>query len=243
MSIIIVAGLGYLGYYWFYLNRPGTETETSEEPSELLTGNELLIANFDSEGELSDWEFFDDDDAKESPSNWFFEEGVLKQDSNIWGGTFGAPVKDKSYLGSQLVTKAGEDWDNYYVHLRFKPLDNDGLGFLVRYQDKNNYFRIFTIEDSTQDNGGPFVKIDKRVKGKTQGLYVKDFTYQVGEWNYANILVNGDKISFWFGDLDQEVDRSKMIYAEDDSFKKGKFGLAVYAEQGVEFDDVVVEKR
>jgi len=242
MIIIFIAGLGYLAYYWFYgRNAPGVESvPVTEGPIEHLTGDELFVSNFDSEEDLSKWEIFDDDGAQEEPSHWFFEDGVLKQDSNIWGGSFGIPVKNKSYLGSQIVTKDGADWQNYYVHLRLKPLDNDGVGFLVRYQNKNNYLRIFIIQDKTQDNGGPFIKIDKRVKGKTIGLYVKKFTYNVGQWNDVNILVKGKRTTFWFG---EEKTKSNSIWATDGTFKKGRFGFSVYAEEGVEFDDVVIEKR
>ncbi len=111
---------------------------------------------------------------------------------------------------------------------------------MVRYQDKKNYLRIFTIQDSTQDNDGPFIKIDKMVKGKLEGLYVKKFTYETGDWNDVNILVYGKRITFWFG---EEKRSATTIWAEDATFKKGRFGLSVYAEEGVEFDDVVIEKR
>lgn len=241
MAIIFVSGLAFLGYYWYTSNQkqPSSSTDqaqTNNQPAS--SANVLFSSNFDNESDLQKWEIFDDNVAQEGPSNWFFEDGALKQDSNIWAGTFGSPVKDKSYLGSMIVTKDGQTWEDYQAKFKFKPLDNDGVGFIVRYVDRNNYLRIFTIQDPTQNNGGPKIKIDKRVNGKTYGLFVKKFTYNTGQWNEVTIKVKGEKITFIMNN-----EKKKYIWAETKSFKTGRFGFSVYAEEGVEFDDVVIEKR
>jgi hypothetical protein len=239
MSMIVVSGLAYLGWYWYSMRKNQTPATTQPQTTtNQASVNALFTSNFDDSKDLDKWEIFDETDAKEGPSHWFFEDGVLKQDANIWAGSFGKPVINKSYLGSSIVTKEGDNWRNYYAKFKFKPLDNDGIGFLVRFRDRNNYLRIFTIQDATQDNGGPMIKVDKRIRGKTYGIYTKKFTYKTGEWNEGNIKVKDNKIVFWLG-TDK---KNSLIWGIDNYFKKGRFGFSVYAEEGVEIDEVVITK-
>jgi hypothetical protein len=241
MAMIVISGAGYLGWYWYVTHKnqaPAITQPQNTANQNAIPQNALFSSNFDNQSDLNKWEIYDDDDSQDGPSHWFFADGVLKQDANIWGGTFGLPVSNKSYLGSRIVTKEGTDWKNIFAKFKFKPLDNDGLGFLVRYQDKDNYLRVFTIQDSTQDNGGPMIKIDRRFHGVTSGLFVKRFTYKTGEWNEGNLVVKGNKITFW---LDNDKKKS-LIWATDNLLKKGRFGFSVYAEEGVEFDEVVIKK-
>lgn len=243
ISLILVIGISYLIYYYFVIRDKGNDqvslpTQNTDTTTQVDASKIVFESNFDDADQAEKWEIFDDADAVEKPSHWFIEDGVLKQDSNIWAGTFGAPVNNKSYLGSQIIIKDGQKWKNYKVTFRFKPLDNDGVGFLVHYKNQDNYLRFMTVLDSTQDNGGPFLKIDKRVKGVTSGLYVKKISYKVGEWNSATVVANGPKVIFFFND-----NKSKsLVYGVDKSLTAGRFGFSVFAEEGVEFDDVVISQ-
>ena len=240
LLIILTSGLFYLGYYLYITyfqssSQTVTQPTTTEKPK--TEEGVLYQSDFSKSSALSDWQIIDEPYAVEGPSNWKIENNNLVQTSNIWGGTFGEPVISKSYLGTLAYLKQGLAWQNYEVDLKFNPTDNDGVGFIVRYQDQNNYYKVMIVLDSEKDNGGPFIKIDKNLNGTFITLFQKPLTYKLGQENTIKIVVNGALIEVYLNS------DTKTIWATDPdaSFKTGSFGLSCFAEEGVSFWNIVIK--
>lgn len=191
----------------------------------------LLKENFD-EGLSNEWVIVDDKPSYSGPSNWFIENEVLRQTSNIWA--YEAPDEFKYHLGTHIV-RGNSDWDNYSINALIKATDNDGIGILFRYQDDKNYYRFLLIEDA--NNGGPKRKIQKFIDGEVYTLYeqVIDDAIPKG-WFAVTAKVNVDSISIYFDGY-----HFKTII--DSTYKKGKVGLTCYAMSGAYFDSVSVTRH
>ena len=90
-----------------------------------------------------------DDPSPSGPSQWVAQNGSLKQLSNIYR----TDREYEFYQGTHIV--AGSlDWTDYVLSFDMKSADNDGIGAIIRYQDKDNYYRFLMVQDS--GNHGPF---------------------------------------------------------------------------------------
>ena len=87
--------------------------------------------------DLSNWEIIDNEPQYSGPSNWFIEECILRQTSNIWA--YSAPDEFKYHLGTH-ITAGNDKWDNYSFNVMCNATDNDGIGILFRYIDSKNYY-------------------------------------------------------------------------------------------------------
>jgi hypothetical protein len=237
--IMLVAGLSYLGLYLYTTKiKPAPSPVTQPSTSDTQTSNqgELYSSDFSKSQSINDWNIVDDKLANEGPSNWKTDNNALVQLSNIWAGTSGEPITAKSYLGTEAYLKAGMSWSNYEVNAKFNPADNDGIGFIVRYKDQNNYYKVMLMLDSEKENAGPFIKIDRNVGGTFATLYQKNVSYKLKKWNTIKIDVNGPNMDIYLNS------DSKTIWATDpdSSFTQGTFGLSCFAEEGVSFKDIVI---
>ena len=238
--IILISGLFYLGFYLYLTKiKPSKESVSEPAPAETSSTSQpsiLYASDFSKSDSLNDWTTVDDVNANEGPGDWKIENGALVQLSNIWAGTAGEPVTGKSYLGTEAYLKVGFSWSNYEVSAKFNPKDNDGVGFLVRYNDQSNYYKVMMVQDSEKDNGGPFIKIDKNLNGTYITLFQKPLTYNLSQDNEIRIMVNGPLIEVY---LNSET---KTIWATDpdSSFSQGTLGLACFAQRGVSFKDIKI---
>ncbi|MGC9515862.1 family 16 glycoside hydrolase, partial [Methanocrinis sp.] len=158
------------------------------------------------------------------------EEGVLRQNSNDFGGSEGA---EGSYLGT-YVTAGGPAWRNYDFMARVKPVDNDGIGLIFRYEDSSNYYRFLWVGD--ESSTGPLRRLD-RIKGGVQTVLKSDggeaVRYDPGRWYNLEVSLDGDVIRVY-------IDGVLWGEVRDGEIESGGVGLFSYAQVGVEFDDVVV---
>lgn len=158
------------------------------------------------------------------------EEGVLRQNSNDFGGSEGA---EGNYLGT-YVTAAGPSWRNYDFMARVRPVDNDGIGLIFRYEDSSNYYRFLWVGD--ESSTGPLRRLD-RIKGGVQTVLKSDVgeaaRYDPGRWYNLEASLDGDVIGVY-------IDGVLWGEVRDGEIESGGVGLFSYAQVGVEFDDVVV---
>jgi hypothetical protein len=118
------------------------------------------------------------------------------------GGTKGYEVK-----GDALVAKEGQHanlftddtYDNFAVRLEFKlpPAGNNGLGLRSPVTDKDVAYE--GMESQILDDGDPKYKNlhPYQSHGSLYGLApaVRGYLRPVGQWNYEELTINGDKIT------------------------------------------------
>lgn len=184
--------------------------------------------NFD-DGNFNGWTKHDDSPPRSGPSNWFVENEVLRQTSNIWA--YDAPDEFKYHLGTHLYS--GENsWYNYSFNVLIRSTDNDGIGILFRYQDSKNYYRFIIMDDP--NNGGPFRRLQKFVNGEPETIHETKPTESIPKgWFSLTADVREDTIKIYInGELHTNV--------VEQTYKKGKIGLTCYANSGSYFDSVKV---
>jgi len=160
-------------------------------------------------------------------SNWHISsDGYLVQDSNIYRS-------DKEYdffQGTHIIT-GNSNWSVSEFSFTVIPTDNDGVGAIINYQDKDNYYRFIMVNDSS--NRGPFRSLEKFVKGerfilsRTEEGFTTDSTYNI------TMKRNGIGLEVW---MNGEV----ILSADDSTFSSGKVGFLTYA-CSAKFCDVKVK--
>ena len=218
--ILVFLILGFLTLSWISKIYPQTG-----EPR--VTQGQLYFADFGSKKELKKWETMDAAGASANSSKWEISSGALIQKSNIY-------KKDSVNAGSFLVLKNDKDWQNYQVTLKFKPTNEGGVGFLVRYQDENNFYKISLVYN--KDLGGPYIRIDKVKDGKVTKLYQVKKSYKLGQENEAKIIVKEKRIDFY-------LNSDKVtIYGLDkgEAIDRGGFGFLVFDMPDISFDNLEI---
>lgn len=197
----------------------------------VFTQNLPLNDNF-SENTLSNWEQIDNEPAYSGPGKWLIEDGVLRQTSNIWA--YQAPDEFKYHLGTNLIT-GNEKWDNYSLNVICRATDNDGIGIIFRYVDKNNYYRFYLMDDNS--NGGPVQRLQKYINGEPYTIYEEKPSSAIPKgWFSLTADLRDDSIKVY---LNGELFASQR----DTRFIEGRIGLACYAMSGAYFDSVTVSEE
>lgn len=241
-ALVIILAVGSLAYvgYWYFIFRPAKKkAPTVYQPTVTKQKGDLFRPDLTKPTALDEWEIKDDVGTVEGPSRWKLIENTILQNSNIWGGTFGTDPTNKSYLGTKLISKSGDKWTDYSLEVKFQPQDNDGVGFLVHFKDEKNYYKIFTIMDDKNNNGGPVLKIDKFSDGNVKTLAKIEKTYTLYEWNTIRIIVIGGKIKVYLNDIANLILETED---KDNPFTQGKIGLTCFAMEGIYFKDIVVSE-
>lgn len=173
------------------------------------------------ENSLSDsnlkWVIIDDPYPSE-PSEWIVKDGVITQNSNIY-----RTQDEYSFWQGTHMVSGNPDETDYVLTFRMKTDDNDGIGAIVRYQDKDNYYRFISVLDGS--NKGPFSRLEKFENGKRAVLDESSWAYKQDEEYSVIFSAIGE-------DLDVVVDGEKILHATDDTFSSGKFGFLTYAQKG-----------
>ena len=167
-----------------------------------------------------------DDPYPSEPSQWVVQDNALKQLSNIYR----TDREYEFYQGTHIV--AGSlDWTDYVLSFDMKSADNDGIGAIVRYQDKDNYYRFITVQDS--GNHGPFRRFEKFVNGVRTVLAEDKIGYLSVQVYHMQFKAIGNALEVW-------MDGSKILSASDQTFKSGKIGFLSYASKGLGIANVKV---
>ncbi|NIS80522.1 MAG: hypothetical protein GTO14_10040, partial [Anaerolineales bacterium] len=79
---------------------------------------------------------FVEDGKKQGPADWKIKGGELRQTSNIYGGK----IQPKPIHKPGTYALAGEvSWTDYRVIVHLRSGDDDAIGLMFRYKDKDNY--------------------------------------------------------------------------------------------------------
>ncbi len=190
------------------------------------------------DGDMEGWVVVDDPDklmSDNSPSTWEVKPGPINgmavyQGSNRWGDP-----TDQISLGTYLIYDNAE-WTNFTFEFDTVANDDDGLGFVWRWQDRLNHYRYMMVIDP--GSRGPFRRIERRLGDEGDEFPFYEFlaesneSYAQGVEMHMMVEVTGNKMTVF-------IDDKEVLTATDDTYAEGKVGFAIYAEQAF-FDNVVV---
>jgi hypothetical protein len=195
------------------------------------------------EGKVKTFRFTKDDLGK-LPAGWNAEK-TGKGEGSVWRVVQDDTAPSKSgYVLAQTAESpnnvfnicVAEDtnYKDVELYVSFKAIagkNDQGGGFVWRYQDHDNYYiaRMNPLEDN--------YRVYKTVKGKRIQLGTKEgLKVRAGEWHKLKVEAKDNKME---GYLDGE----KMWEVTDDTFQKaGKVGLWTKADAQSHFDEFKVEE-
>jgi len=183
--------------------------------------NVLFFEDFNKNIEVGRFEVIDNGN-KRGPSNWYVDDGVLAQDSDIFAW-------DAQSSGTFLYTVDGRSWTNYDFSVDLASTDNDGIGVIFRHKDNDNFYQYSMNEQKQQH------KLIKVVGGVAETLFtVKGTGYVRNAVHHLRIRANGSDISIYInGSLVGEV--------LDSDIANGGVGLYSWANSGSYFDNMIVQ--
>ncbi|MGH7797804.1 MAG: family 16 glycoside hydrolase [Candidatus Binatia bacterium] len=142
------------------------------------------------------------------------------------------PAPDGSSGGSTPPAvppaNGAKDWSDYLISLKIRSADNDALGVMFRYQDKDNYYRFSWFAE------GKYRRLEKRVGGVFHVLAEDTAVYITGQSYALQISVSGSS-------LQVAIDGKPILSANDTAFTRGTMALYSYYNAGSHFDDVRVQ--
>jgi predicted phosphodiesterase len=193
----------------------------------IIFAQSLPYHNSFDNNDISSWTAVDDEPNSSGPGNWFAADGILSQTSNVFVNRDEYVV----HLGTHIFT-GNKSWKNYSFNAIMKTTDDDGIGIIFRYQDKNNYYRLLFLNDP--GNGGPLRRLQKMTEGKLITL--------------SESIINNATPKNWFAVTAKVKDDSiiaylngKLLFAvRDETHKNGAIGFSCYANSGAYFDSVSV---
>jgi hypothetical protein len=182
----------------------------------------------------TDWQnifdVVDDPDAVQNPpSNWQFDAGevALHQDSAIQGGSFALTARKS---GTYLLLKAGSDTppvQDFLLDVDLSSADNDGVGFVFRYQDIDNFY--FCVLSARNDyamlgkkTGGVFGFLDQDGQANV-------IPYQLSTTHRLKLVALGNQFQVY-------VDDNPLVSGTDDAITGiGQVGLMCHGNDNVFF--------
>ncbi|NBN64624.1 DUF4214 domain-containing protein [Pannonibacter tanglangensis] len=212
---------------------------------EVVSKDRVLIHDTFSDGNMDGWTVKDTGDLG-GASDWKVDGGRLVQAGGItskeltWKGASAtdvwergwSPLGDGIYAlhqGTAALWQDGYSWTDYSVAAKLVAPAKGGMGFMLRYQDANNYYKL----EVDAKNG--LTTLVKMVNGRESFIDRARNTYTPGETVDLRVDVQGTKFSVWLNGLNLFPD-----VAEDRSIASGTVGLYTWGNPGVTFDDVTV---
>jgi hypothetical protein len=211
---------GKIGLYCW--SNDGTRFEHVEVLRPSLEAIALFKDRF-AENNKADWTEVDEG-TRFGPSNWATQDGALRQTSNIHSPS--TPSDQLSRLGTHAVAGI-VSWTDVIVSVRMRSIDNDAMGLLFRYSDKNHYYRF------SMDSSRKYRRLVKNNNGRFTKLWEDDFAYNIGQTYEVTILAFGSILRGY-------LDGVPMFVVEDGDLASGRVGLYCWANDNTQFSQVRV---
>ncbi len=169
------------------------------------------------------WRFVDEG-SQQGPSHWEVAEGELQQTSGISDGSSDGNVPDK--LGTYAL--AGDaTWIDYRITAQLRSDDDDAIGVMFRYQDRDNYYRF------SMDREHSYRRLVKKVNGRVTVLWEDAVQYTAGRDYMVALDCVGDHLTGY-------LDGSQLFTVEDSDLARGCIGLYCWENTGAHFAEVRV---
>ncbi|MBO9657185.1 MAG: metallophosphoesterase, partial [Agrobacterium tumefaciens] len=192
-------------------------------------------------------------------SEWLISDGKLLQTTGLasreltWSGATASDYYKRGWspmgdgvnvlrLGTYALFNdpAALAWTDYAIETSFQTPDKDGLGFLFRYKDSKNYYKLELDADGTLDryasNGaGSIFNLIRMKDGIEEILAQVPGKYEPGQEMKLRVEVVGDKITAFLND-----DALFAYPIADRELDAGTFGLYSWGNAGLTFDNLTV---
>ncbi|MDZ7926593.1 MAG: Ig-like domain-containing protein [Agrobacterium sp.] len=192
-------------------------------------------------------------------SEWLISDGKLLQTTGLasreltWKGATASDYWQRGWsplgdgvnvlrLGTYALFNdpAALAWTDYAIEATFQTPDKDGLGFLFRYKDSKNYYKLELDADGILDrspiNGaGSIFNLVRMKNGVEEILAQVPGKYEPGQAMKLRAEVVGDKITAFLND--------EVLFAypiDDRELDAGTFGLYSWGNAGLTFDNLTV---
>ena len=169
-----------------------------------------------------------DEGTWQGPSNWSVEGGAVQQTANIW-----SPPADPGLLpqhGTYLLYRDGLDWQDYHLTVTMSSTDDDALGVMFRFHDRDNYYRF------SWDRERGYRRLVKRVHGEFRLLAEDRIPYEVGKEYEVQIITSGTFVEIRVND---EVLFEGPV--RDKSLSRGSIALYSWYNNGGRFRNLFVK--
>ena len=169
-----------------------------------------------------------DDGDNNSPSRWRLDGGALLQASNIFGGDSSEGAIEKP---GTLVYYGDPNWSDYRVSVMVTSTDDDAVGVIARYADRNNYYRF------SLDVERGYARLVAKESGDYH-LLAEDLDHPgfvQGTPTRLSLEVEGDQVRAY-------VDDMQVLTATDTRHLSGAAGLYTWANESARFDDLEVRR-
>jgi hypothetical protein len=187
----------------------------------------VLLAQDFSVGALTGWTVVDDG-VPSAPSSWSVWEGALFQFANTYSPV-GGSLSGRKGTYVYWDKPSSLNWSGYVVSATLNAVDDDGIGLLVRYQNRSNYYKV------ELDRQQGFRKLLKVVNGTETLLASEDAGYSRGTNLTLRVEASRDQILV---SLDGQPLFGGAV--ADNGLSRGTVALYAWASAGVMFDDVYV---
>lgn len=215
--IVIIASA--VNYFQVVRGKDGVAAaETSVVPNQLTFSDD-----FNNTRTLG-WRNVDEGQLNTSSQWAVVADGTLQQNQDIQAGETTRSAIDKP--GTYFLT-GNPNWTDYEYSVRVKSSDNDAVGIMFRYQDKDNYYRF------SMDKERGYRRLVKKVGGRFTKLAENTQGYNVGQWYTLKVRAVGSNIQVF-------VDNSLVFNVNDADLAAGKIALYDWGNQSAYFDDVKV---
>ncbi|MHC4719828.1 MAG: hypothetical protein ACYSYT_05055, partial [Planctomycetota bacterium] len=190
-----------------------------------IGADESAPADDFNDGDFAGWSVVDQG-GRSAPSAWSAATGALIQSSNIRSGVKGTQALGMP--GTYAWYIAGAAWINYRTTLTISSNDDDGIGFMFRYQDRDNYYRF------SWDRQRKYRRLIRKVDGVIKLLAEDAKAYVKGREYQLEVTALGS-------DLEVSIDGDLVFSVNDNKLSSGTIALYSWGNVGSKFDNVVVE--
>lgn len=159
-------------------------------------------------------------------SNWAVNNyGVLTQSGNTGGGATTRLALNKP---GTYALFGNANWTDYEYSASIASTDNDGMGVIFRYKDKDNYYRF------TMNSQLGYRRLVKKQAGRFTVLAEKNAGYKPGSWYKLKVRAVGSNIQVY-------INNHVAFDVVDSSISRGRVGLYSWYQSNSYFDDVKVD--
>ncbi len=171
------------------------------------TDSILYEDDFDDDAIHPAWQF--------DQGSWVEQNGTIVQNSNYYSG---------GYLGGAYAIVGSPVWKNYRLSVDFRSTDDDKIGVVFNYQDKNNFY-LFTWQKQGERRA-----LKKFIDGVETDVHVDTVAYIQDDWYHLEIVT--DK-----GHIRGMIDSLEIFNITDSTFLSGKAGLYCHGNQSSYWDN------
>jgi hypothetical protein len=212
-----------------------------KKKKEVATPTATLTATATATPEVKVWNF-DSDKAGQLPDSWqdidgagwqVFSDPTAPSQPNDFGLPTGRAVSSLMHgleYHPKVVMKDPTEYSDFTLEAQFKPIkgyfDCSG-GFIVRYNDPDNYYVL------AMGCPSDYVQLLLMYKGKLDQLQQKVVAIDAGNWYKIKLEVQGDHFLAY--------DEGKLLFdVQDNKIAKGRIGLWSSNDSEARFDNLAL---